>query len=396
MASDQTNHGTLLVVGDTNHALDQDGRLCTFAALARQLDQWFDEFDRVQIAAVMLTGEKPADFEPYEHEPIELVPLRAAGGSGLRAKLGAVAASASWIWTLIPLLRRADVVHLRAPCNVTLVAIPLARVLSRRRYAIYAGAWDPPAGGPITYRVQRWMLQHFGGVVHVYAPSSDRLGANLRPNFSPTFTADRLRELTVAAERRLERIRAHPPSAGTLRVACVGRFSTNKNQVLVVRALADLRAAAIPVEVRFAGSGGTEAEVRALAETLDLTDDVTFLGRCDEAAVMALYEWADVTVCPTFVEGFGRVILESMAVGCPVVSGPGTMQQAMVAGGRGVQIDPNDPSDLAKALEDLRAMPVGTWEHMSLDTRAYAGARTIEAFHDEVRSTLEALGASGR
>lgn len=386
-----SRHGTLLVVGDTHHASDSAGRIATHTALARQLDQWFDQFDTVQIAAVMVPGEPPTGYEPYDRQPDDFIPLRSAGGSGLRAKLDSVRASMSWARTLIPLLRRADVVHLRAPCNVTLIAIPLARLLSPRRYAIYAGAWDPPPGGPLSYRVQRRMLRHFGGVVHVYAPPSDRLGPNLRPNFSPTFTRTLLDELGTATERRLDRIRTNPPTTKPLRIACIGRFSTNKNQALVVRAAALLRSAGVEVEVRFAGTGGTETDIRSLVDELGLRGDVTFLGQCDEATLMAQYEWADVNVAPTFVEGFGRVIVEGMAVGCPAICGPGAVQREMVDGGRGRQVDPGQPLDLVRVLEDLRRWPPATWECTAKACRDYAATVTIDAFQVEVRQVIESL-----
>lgn len=387
-------HGerTLLVVGDTVHHLDARGRFCTYTALARQLDAWFAEFDEVVIAAVLDTGDLPAGFSPYQCEHVTFVPLRQAGGSGIRAKVGALGASLSWVRALVPLLRRAEIVHLRTPCNITVLAIPLARWLSPRRYAIYAGAWDPPPGGPASYRLQRWMLRHFGGVVHVYAPASSTLAPNLRPNFSPTFTTEALDDLAPATARRLARIRSHPPSEEPLRICCVGRFSTNKNQMAVVRAAAHLRDAAIPFELRFAGSGGNEAEVRSLVTAFDLEAQVHFLGRCDESALVDLYEWADVNVMPSFVEGFGRVIVEGMALGCPAVCGPGTMQRAMIGNGkRGRQVDPADPADLATALRTLRDQSGEEWGAMARACRDYAAATTVEAFATQARMIVREL-----
>ncbi|MEZ5203483.1 MAG: hypothetical protein R2701_03605, partial [Acidimicrobiales bacterium] len=235
-ASGSSSGRTLLLAGNTLHVRDEQGRYCTHRALARQLDEWFARFDHVVIAAVLDPGtEVPTGFAPYAPADITFVPLAKAGGVGIGAKLGALRAAGSWVRHLIPLLRRADVVHLRAPCNITIPAIPLARLLARERYAIYAGAWDPPPGGSRSYTLQRWMLRRFGGVVHVYAPAAAGVGSNLRPNFSPSFTDEQVTALAGATDRRLARIRSDPPgSRPALRVSCVGRFSDNKNQASLV------------------------------------------------------------------------------------------------------------------------------------------------------------------
>lgn len=387
---------TLLVAGDTLHVRNADGHYCTHGALARQLDQWFTEFDQIVIAAVLRPGTKvPTGFAPYVHANISFVPLVKAGGSGVRSKLGALLAALSWIQTLVPLLRRADVVHLRAPCNVTLVAIPLARFLISHRYAIYAGAWDPPAGGPVSYTVQRWMLRHFGGAVHVYAPRSADLSPNLRPNFSPTFSTAEIDELAGATSRRLDRIRLAPPSQSVLRVACVGRFSSNKNQAALIKAVAALAKDNIPVEVRFAGAGGTEDDAKDLASALGVADRIRFLGRQNTAELLELWEWADVNATVTLVEGFGRVTLEAMAVGCPTICGPGLMQGELVAkGARGLQVPVPQPRGLAHALLTFRNHSERTWVEMAQSCRSYAESHTIEAFGANVHDILRNLRGS--
>ncbi len=389
--------GTLLLAGNTLHARDVDGRYCTHRALARQLDEWFSQFDRVVIAAVLDDGPVPTGFAPYARRDIDFVPLAKAGGVGLRAKLDALGAAWSWIRCLVPLLRSADVVHLRAPCNITIPAIPLARVLSPRRYAIYAGAWDPPPGGSRSYSLQRWMLRHFGGVVHVYAPASPDLAPNLRPNFSPSFTDERLDELGVAAERRLAALSADPPADRPLRVSCVGRFSANKNQAAVVEAVARLAGDGIPAELRFAGEGGTEDEVRALADRLGVSDRVHFLGRLDEAELVDLWTWADVNAAPTLVEGFGRVILEALSLGCPNICGPGAVQADLVGwGSRGVQVSPPTAAAIAAALAGFRSQDLDAWTAQAASALAFARTRTVEAFGADVRDLLAELGQEGR
>ena len=372
------------MVGDTPYAV-VDGRLQTFAALSKQLDLWFAQFDEVRIAAHRIDAPQ-AGFRSLDRDDIELVALPVGGGSGLRAKLGVAALLLSWARLLVPLLRRATAVHLRTPCNVTLVAIPLARLLCPRRYAIYAGNWEPTGAEPRSYRVQRSLLRRWGGVVHAYAPAGDDLPSHVRPNVSPSFTVAELDALTPLVAERVQRIRTDPAAGRALRVCCVGTFSERKNQAGLVRAAKDLADRGATVELRFAGMGPAQDDVRALGAELGIADQLTFLGQLDHAELRKLYAWADVNALVTFAEGFGKVFPEGMAVGCPAVCGSGRMQLGIIGGGaRGRQADPADHRSIASALDVLRTLPTDEQLAMVEACTGYARMCTIDAFADEVR-----------
>ena len=66
----------------------------------------------------------------------------------------------------------------------------------------------------------------------------------------------------------------------------------------------------------------------------------------------ALYEGARLLVLPSFEEGFGLPVLEAMTIGVPVIaSNRGALPE--VVGDAGPLIEPNDPEELAAAIEHL-------------------------------------------
>lgn len=375
---------TLVIVGDTLHHVDSEGRLCTHGALAAQLDLWAAHFDAVQFCGVLGQGPPPPGFAPYRSARISLVPLRQAGGASLRAKVNVVRAAASWLWQLVPALRAADGVHLRTPCNVTLLGIPLARLLVKNRYAIFAGSWDPYAGEPKSYKIQRWMLKHlFGGTVHAYRPAGHRpadtaTAGNVRPGFSPVLTAHALACLAASAieARSVE----PPPGEGRpLRVACVGRFSLNKNQTTLASALRDLHASGMQVQCRFIGDGPELARVRASVEL----PGVTFTEHASRDEVFATMTWADVNVLPSLREGFPKVLLEGMSAGALPIASDTPVNRSMVQD-RGWTFDPNSSSDLAHVLETATSLSEAEWTERRARSRTYAEQHTIEVFAAEV------------
>jgi glycosyltransferase involved in cell wall biosynthesis len=94
----------------------------------------------------------------------------------------------------------------------------------------------------------------------------------------------------------------------------------------------------------------------ALAETLELSDRVHFLGNVPESDLPTLYRCADSFVLLSHYEGFGLPVLEAMACGTPVVISNVTSLPE-VAGEAGMKVPPDDPQQAAAAL--MKVIPGG-------------------------------------
>lgn len=81
--------------------------------------------------------------------------------------------------------------------------------------------------------------------------------------------------------------------------------------------------------------------------------NVTMTGFVDDATRNALYAGAAASAYPSLFEGFGLPVLESMALGCPVVTSSGTATEELVDGGAGLAVDPRDTAAIAGALSTL-------------------------------------------
>jgi glycosyltransferase involved in cell wall biosynthesis len=91
------------------------------------------------------------------------------------------------------------------------------------------------------------------------------------------------------------------------------------------------------------------AELRALAASLGVADDIVWVGGVPNEETVHFYRAADVFVYPSFNETFGLPILEAMAAGCPVVTSD-TTAMPETAGGAALLADPRDPESIAGAL----------------------------------------------
>ena len=99
----------------------------------------------------------------------------------------------------------------------------------------------------------------------------------------------------------------------------------------------------------YVGKGDLEPALRNEVHRMCASDRVHFLGwRKDIPAIMALF---DIFVLPSLNEGMGRVVVEAMAAGKPVVaSRVGGILDLIKHGENGFLVEPADPAGLARAI----------------------------------------------
>lgn len=96
----------------------------------------------------------------------------------------------------------------------------------------------------------------------------------------------------------------------------IGELAERKNQIVAVKALAELQDTSIFYVL--VGTGELENQYRSIAENAGLKDNIIFLGYRRDTA--ELCKMADVFVHPSKREGLGIAPLEAMASGLPLIS----------------------------------------------------------------------------
>jgi glycosyltransferase involved in cell wall biosynthesis len=174
-------------------------------------------------------------------------------------------------------------------------------------------------------------------------------------------------------------------------VGMVGLVSEHKGVTEMLQASAKLIRDNVPLKVVIVGPDrpkGYMKKMKELTRKLDLLEHVIFIGfRRDIANIMADL---DLLVTPSREEAFGRVLIEAMAVGTPVVAtSVGGIPEIISDPDLGVLIPPENSDLLASAILNLlndpekrQSMATHALEKVNQDYSIQLHVKRIENFYD--------------
>ncbi len=171
----------------------------------------------------------------------------------------------------------------------------------------------------------------------------------------------------------------------------LGRLVEEKGVALLLEAVAQLRG---DWHLRFVGGGPLHEALVQRAQALGIAERVTFVGQVPSTEMPMQYHRLDALVLPSLTrpnwkEQFGRVLIEAMASGVPVVgSDSGAIPD--VIGGAGVVVAEADCMALSQALQRLlddpaeraRLAQAGRAHVLQHYTHAQVAAATVNVYRE--------------
>jgi glycosyltransferase involved in cell wall biosynthesis len=135
-------------------------------------------------------------------------------------------------------------------------------------------------------------------------------------------------------------------------VGTIGWLLPIKGPMYLLKAMAEVWQSHPDIQLVYVGKGDLEKEVKGEAYRTGVSDKVKFLGWRDD--IPEIMQILDIFVLPSLNEGMGRVLVEAMASGKPIVaSNVGGIPDLVKHGHNGFLVAPGDVNGLSLAIKHL-------------------------------------------
>lgn len=164
----------------------------------------------------------------------------------------------------------------------------------------------------------------------------------------------------------------------------VGNLTKVKDFPTLLRAFRSLRER-VDARLVILGEGPERAALEKEIAAFDLDDQVALLGFTDNP--YAFMARSDVFVLSSAVEGFGNVVVEALACGCPVVSTdcPSGPAEILAAGDFGPLVEIGDDRAMADAISRTLEAPIDA-TRLKGRAAAFSADRAVDQYLDLLRA----------
>lgn len=275
----------------------------------------------------------------------------------------------------------ADHIHLRCPGNIGLLGC-LVQILfpQKPKTAKYAGNWDPKAKQPLSYRLQKWILnnrfltRNIRVLVYGEWPGASK---NIVPFFTATYSGN---EKTQLPKRTY---------SGCIRFVFAGSLTENKHPMKALRFVHQLQEVHhLTVRLDFYGDGPESEKLSDFIKQNKLEENVKLHGNQPKEVLKKAYQTADFLLLPSQSEGWPKAVAEAMFWGAiPIVSAVSCVPWMLGFGERGLFFD-TDLSKTTGSFFPLLKNP-DALQKMSGSAAEWSREYTLEVFETAIQKLLK-------
>jgi glycosyltransferase involved in cell wall biosynthesis len=337
----------LVVFSGVAHHSTESGYIA-HRGFVREIDIWARIFQQVLVVTRTGSGQVLPDEVAYAEKNISIYCLPAPDNTdGIPGKLKLALYTPLWIWQSRKMLSPGDVIMARGPDSVGFLGWLVSRFTQLPRFAKYADQWENFPGEFPGYRLQKmfYRSKKFGGPVMIYGELDQR-----RPHLVPFFTSGVSQAEWEDAKSLIEDQRTNLPP---IRFLFVGRFVFFKGIDILLDAWKDLNERHDDLVLDLVGDGPELSSIRDRIARLQLTN-VHLHGWLGPKELSQFYSRANFFIHPSRKEGFGKVLLEAMSYGLPIVGADVGVSRELVEKNRcGLLFRNGDAVDLAHQIDFL-------------------------------------------
>ena len=372
---------TFLIITHVPH-IKQSNHYFSYAPYVREMNIWIKKVDKLIIVAPLDLEKKSAIDIQYEHSNIEFIPIDSFDILSFKESFKAIYKIPKICWTIFKTIKKADHIHLRCPGNIGLLAC-FVQILypNKVKTAKYASNWDVNSVQPLSYRLQRWLLNNTfltrNMQVLVYGN-----WANSTKNVKSFFTA-------TYYEHEKQPVEIRSTHQKPIRFIFVGTLTKGKNPYDGIEIVKSLNNSGISATIDLYGDGILYEEIQNFIIENKLQESVFLKGNQTKDSLKEVYKNAHFLVLQSgSFEGWPKVVAESMFWGCvPLAIPTSVVPQMLDNGSRGLLLSGNIELDL-KAISALISNNE-LYQQKGQAAMAWSRNYTLTIFEEEIQKLID-------
>ncbi len=368
-----------LVVTLAPTLLKEDGHLYSYAPYVNEMNIWFSAADNVTILSPN-SHKGELLLAPFTRNDIDVQAVRTIAFNSFGRSIISLLSLPYIFLKLFKEFSKADHIHLRCPGSIGFLGVIVQIFFPKKtKTAKYAGNWDPSAKQPISYRLQKWLLNNTSLTknmqVLVYGEWPNQ-SKNIKSFFTATYRNSKTKE---TVQRTIQE---------PYRFLFVGMLTIGKHPLYAVQLIENIHRSGVKCSLDFYGDGAERASLDTYIKENGMEDVVTLHGNKDADTVEAAYKTSDFLVLPSQSEGWPKVVAEAMFWGViTIVSKVSCVPWMLDYGKRGALLS-MELSEDTNALKKLIADKSGLRE-MSQEAMDWSRQYTIDDFETEIKKIVE-------
>lgn len=255
-----------------------------------------------------------------------------------------------------------DIIHCHTPVGAMLTRLAAKQARKQGTKVFYtAHGFHFYKGAPVInwilyYPVEKWLSRYTDVLITINKEDYER---------AKTFKAGKvcyvpgvgidLKKFNAGYVNKEQKRKEIGVSADDFVLLSVGELIPRKNHEVVIRALSVLKQLdkLNHIEYVICGRGAYEADLRKLAEELDVADHVYFLGYCND--ISEICNCADLFVFMSHQEGLPVALMEAMACGLPAVCSNIRGNTDLIEDGVTGLLANNTPEEVAESISEMKS-----------------------------------------
>lgn len=368
------------IITHVPHIFEQN-QYFAYAPYVREMNIWSKYVTELVIVAPKSDEKKSEIHISYEHLKITFVPIDNFNILNLSFALNAIFKIPKICSKIYLTMKDADHIHLRCPGNIGLLGCFVQILFPKKiKTAKYASNWDLNSKQPLSYKLQRWILNNRfltrNMQVLVYGDWKNST-KNVKSFFTATYYESEKQDIII-----------RNTTLKPIRFLFVGTLTKGKNPFYGIEIVKALNQLGILATIDLFGDGILFDEISFFIKDNNLEENVFLRGNKSKKDLIDFYRNSHFLILQSgSFEGWPKVVAESMFWGCvPLAIPTSVVPQMLDNGNRGLLLTGNFQKDLDNIANLIQNNDL--YQQKANSALIWSRNYTLDKFENEIKKLI--------